>query len=163
MNFTKEIRQNAKEIRKRLRNPPNAVPDSGFKITRISSGIKGNHTPPEPTPEPPGPPRMKLHPAVVLPLTFDRIIRTVADYSGLTPGDLKSVSRRRDISHARWAAVYLGARLLKNRTMASMARELNKDHSSILYAQGQFQKSLLADLALTQTMEQLAERCVNHC
>lgn len=158
MSYTKEVRQKAKEIRNRLRRPPNAVYDPGINITRNSSGVRGGQIPasiPQEAPKPLQPP--KVDPQVVLPLTFDRIIHTVTNHYGLAPESVKTPSRRRDISHARWIAVYLGAKLLKNRTLASMARELEKDHSSILHAKSEMTKYINHNKALQHVVNSLEE------
>lgn len=141
MSYTEETRRNAREIRHRLRFPPNAVKDTGFDITKKSSGIKGWEVE-KPIPLPPKPAR-----AVAAeeyhrpwPLTLNMVVNAVATHYGVCPDDLKGSTRLRRVSHARRMVIYLGIKLLKNRTMNSMATELNKHHTTILYARDEMER-----------------------
>lgn len=168
--YTEEIRRNAREIRQRLRRPPNAVPDTGINVTRISSGVKGDQIP-EKTERVevangeeviqeeilipiiiPG-----IAPTVEFPLTFNRILTVVADHYGLSVQSLKTASREHHVCRARWMAIHLGVKMLRNRSIASMARELRKDHTSLIYARDQMEIRINNDNYLAETVNNLHE------
>ena len=144
MSYTDEAQRKAQEIRQRLRFPPNAVKDPGIEITKKSSGIKGWEV--ERLPEPPKPYPKALVRAEEYhrpwPLTLNMVINAVANHYAVSPDDLKGATRLRRVSHARRMAIYLGIKLLKKQTMNSIATELNKDHTSILYARNEMARIL---------------------
>lgn len=159
MNSVEEMQRNARLIRERLRRPPNAVPDKGINITRISSGVKGDGVPAY-TPRvnvDPQPPEPKVHESVKMPLTFNRILKVVADFYGLEVNDLVTGKRLQRLTKARWMAVHLGIKLLKNRSIASMAREMKKDHTSLLYARDEMDKYVSNNEMLRRVVNSLEE------
>jgi hypothetical protein len=128
----------AKRIRQRLRYPPNAVHDPGIDLTRKSTAHKGSEPVPDPpvrkvladpVPEPSYPPL-----DVKFPITFDDILDAVSIHYGVSVGALKGASRRAHTCFARFVVVYLSLRLLARRSLSSIARDLDKDHTSILHA-----------------------------
>lgn len=127
--------EDAKRIRQRLRYPPNAVVDRGIDLTRKSTAYKGS----EPIPDAPikkilGVEPPKTYPEVYFPITFEDILNAVATHFGLSAEDLRGISRRHHICYARFVLVYLAIRFLNKKSIASIGRDLNKDHTSILHA-----------------------------
>lgn len=161
MTYIEETRRRAKLIRQRLRFPPNAVIDPGIDITRKSSGIKGYESdkPKEPKSPAPPPPNYRIVDTQPpeWPLTLATILTAVANHYGLSVGDLKGRKRARSISHARRTAAYLGVKLLTNRSKASIAREMEKDHTTVLYSCKEMEKVLLTTPILRQTVDYLTE------
>lgn len=134
-----EIIENAKKIRQRLRYPPNAVPDRGIDLTRKSTAHKGS----EPIPDPPikkilreETPPIHIHPEIRMPASLDIIIDAVGSHYGVTSEAIKSSSRRSYTCFARFVVIYLAIRLLPKKSLASIARELGRDHTTILHARG---------------------------
>lgn len=131
-----DIIDQAKLIRQRLRNPPNAVYDPGIDLTRKSTHHKGN----EPNPDPPT--KKALEKPIIVepsyppmdirfPITFDDIVEAVSIHYGVTAEAIRSPCRRSHICFARFVVVYLSLRILK-RSLKSMGRELGRDHTTIL-------------------------------
>ena len=132
-----ELIENAKRIRHRLRYPPNAVPDLGIDLTRKSTAHKGS----EPNPDPPAKKAIVVLPEpsyppldIRFPITFDDIVDAVAVHYGITPAAIRGASRRAHTCFARFVVVYLSLRLLAKRSLSSIARDLDKDHTSIIHA-----------------------------
>lgn len=138
-----DIIDQAKLIRQRLRNPPNAVYDPGIDLTRKSTAHKGSEPNPDPAPK-----KALVEPIIVepsyppmdirFPITFDDIVEAVAIHYGLTTGAIKGPSRKAHKVFARYVAIYLSRRLIPTRSLASIGRDLGKDHSTILAARDRF-------------------------
>lgn len=133
-----EIIDKAKEIRQRLRYPPNAVPDPGIDLTRKSTAYKGN----EPNPDPPvkkalEEPKQEIsYPPIDIkfPVLFSDIVDAVSTHYGVTPTAIYGASRRAHTCFARFVVIHLAFRLMRLPSFKAIGRFLNKDHSSIIHA-----------------------------
>lgn len=139
-----EYLENVKRVRQRLRYPPNAVHDPGIDLTRKSSAYKGD------IPHPDAPKKKLLGketldtPDIVLPVNFNHILYAVADHYKLSIESIKGDRRYRPEVMARRVIIHLGIKML-GRSLASIGRELNKDHTSILHARKKMHQNLLAN------------------
>jgi len=158
MSYTEETRRKAREIRQRLRKPPNAVRDQGIDTTKKSSGIKGyevpfhKELPPLPIQAPP-----RVAEGVERPLTFATVLSSVASHHGISVEDMKGPVRNRKVAIPRRIASYLGHKLLPNRSISSLARELHKDHTTVLYACSEMKKNLTINSVLHDHVSYLEE------
>lgn len=157
--------EKAKEIRQRLRNPPNAVYDPGINLTRKSTAYKGDIPPPgtpskkklnEPKPQP-------IHPIIVFPITFDDVVHAVSTHYGISVESIKGPKRYKPLVHARQVVVHLALKLLANRSLCSIGRELEKDHTSILHAKNKIRGYLSESSVLTNEINMIEATIVaNH-
>lgn len=143
-----------KEIRRRLIYPPNAVYDPGIDLTRKSTAYKGD-VPPEGTP-----PKKALpspHPEIVFPINFDDILEAVGDFYGLTLDDLRGGNRKALYVTARKIVVHLSLKLIAIRSLSSIAKGLDKDHTTIVHARRKIRRDLQENELLrfqAQTIEE---------
>jgi hypothetical protein len=148
----KEITENAKQIRDRLRHPPNAVHDTGIDLTKKSSSHRGD----EPNPDPPikkmlemlpEPPRKRYQFAPSRKcLIFDDILEAVSTHYGVSIEAIRGPSRRTHTGFARFVVVHLAIKLSKKPSLSAIGRNLNKDHTSILHARNRI-KAIIASNA----------------
>ena len=155
-----ELIENAKRIRQRLRYPPNAVPDTGIDLTRRSTAYKGN----EPIPDPPikkalENPRPAPQPQVdiILPLSFDDIVEAVAAHYDISPVTIKSSDRRSHVCFARFVVVHLSLRLLAKRSLSSIGRDLDKDHTSIIHARDRINAIIAGDAQIAAEIQAVGD------
>lgn len=134
MSDIRAIMENCKAIRERLRNPPNAVPDTGINLRRNR----------EPAPQIAEPeilvPLLLVVPNVIpLPvfrrtdLTFANTLAFVADEFNISGADIRLRCRKPLYAVPRQIAVYLTAKLT-DRSLFSMGRYLGMDHTTMLHA-----------------------------
>lgn len=134
MSKVNDMLQHYREVRQRLRYPPNAVPDTGINLRR-----KIEHTSPEPIrllPPPPSPevqPSPSYSPFVSKGLTFSSTIEITANEFGLTSQDLHKKTRIRAICFPRQVAIYVAIKREKW-SISWMASRLDMDHTSLLHA-----------------------------
>ena len=130
MNEIRAILEHYKEVRERLRNPPNAVPDTGINLRRSRE-----------EPSEPSLPAIPIEPNPVIDspshipfrrpdLTFCSTLEFAAREYGLSFHEIRSHSREYRLSRPRQIAIYLAARHSKQ-TGAAMARYLGIDHTTI--------------------------------
>lgn len=135
-----DIIDQAKLIRQRLRNPPNAVYDPGIDLTRKSTHHKGSEPNPDPAPK-----KALVEPIIVepsyppmdirFPITFDDIVEAVSIHYGLTTEAIRGSCRRSHVCFARFVVVYLSLKILPGRSLKSIARDLGgRDHSTAIHA-----------------------------
>ncbi|MBW4611921.1 MAG: chromosomal replication initiator protein DnaA [Desmonostoc vinosum HA7617-LM4] len=90
--------------------------------------------------------------------TPEAILTVVANAFGVSTEDLKSNSRRREISWARQIGMYL----MRQHTLLSLPRigeEFGgKDHTTVIYSCDKITQLLQSDRALAQTLRQLGDR-----
>ena len=88
----------------------------------------------------------------------ETIMEVSAEILNVSTDDLKSSSRRREISHARHIAMYL----MRQHTDLSLPRIGEKfggkDHTSVMYSCDKIAKQLRKDRALNQTISLLSDR-----
>ena len=134
MSEVSDMMQNYREVRQRLRYPPNAVPDTGINLRR-----KIEHTSAEPMrllPPPPLPdvqPFPSYSPFVSNSLTFSSTIEITASEFGLTGQDLQKKTRIKSICFPRQVAIYVATKQEKW-SISWMANRLDMDHTSLLHA-----------------------------
>ncbi len=103
------LSQHYKEVRERLRNPPNAVPDTGINLPRSESA---------PRTESPSPIAKKFHqidspsyiPFRLQGLTFCSTLEFAAKEYGLSFKEIRAHSRCYRLSRPRQIAIYLAAK-----------------------------------------------------
>jgi len=148
MNNIRTIMENYKEVRNRLRRPPNAVPDTGINLRRA---------PETPAPEPlivlePSPkPVVPNHPPFIpfrrTDLTFSSTLQFAAKEFNITGQQIRSRCRTQDISLPRQIAIYLSA---KNhlQSLAGMGRYLKMDHTTMIHAKQRITSLMASDDSL---------------
>lgn len=150
-----ELIENARKIRQRLRFPPNAVPDHGIDLTRKSTAYKGDILPPD------TPPKKKLEepkviPAIVFPIHFNEILYAVSRFYRVPVESLRGDRRFKPEVLARRVIVHLGIKLL-GRSLSSIGRELNKDHSTIIHARNKILLNLQTNTKLQGEVSAIEE------
>lgn len=162
MSSAQELIEKAAEIRKRLRNPPNAVADHGIDLTRKSTAYRGD-TPPEGTPakkvlevDLPKP----AHEPIQFPISFDDILEHVSCFYGIPTKDIRSPRRKRAYVLARQVIVHLSLKLLPKRSMCSIGHELEKDHTSIIHARTKISEMLANDEKLMNEVNLIEKNLV---
>lgn len=132
MSFTNDLIDHYREVRARLRRPPNAVADTGINLRREPS------TPPEAqTPE-----LKQLAPQVidypkVIPfrrtdLTLSGILDIIAVEFNITSVEIRSRRRTKRIAWPRQVAIYLAFQTSKQNT-CEMGRYLRFDHTTVMH------------------------------
>lgn len=141
MSEVSELMQHYKEVRLRLRYPPNAVPDTGINLKRAREPIALPLPSPEPVlslapPTPSWSSAFSKYQPFVAPtgLTFSSTLEISAAEFGLTSQELHSKSRKHAICRPRQVAIYVAGK--QGRWSATwVARRLDLDHSTVLHAQ----------------------------
>lgn len=88
-------------------------------------------------------------------ITVEEIQKAVAGYHALTPADLLSRSRARDIVRPRQQAMYL-CREITNRSFPDLARRFgNRDHTTVLHACRRIAELCAADPSVRAEIEEL--------
>src|SRR5712671_5115907 len=145
MNNIRTIMENYKEVRNRLRRPPNAVPDTGINLRRAPETA-----PPAPliVLEPPPKPVEPNHPPFIpfrrTDLTFSSMLQFAAKEFNISGKDIRSRQRRQEISLPRQIAIYLAA---KNhlQSLAGMGRYLKMDHTTMIHAKQKITALMASD------------------
>lgn len=125
-------------VRSRLRNPPNAVPDTGINLKRDKS--------PKLDQPPKAPPELKISLTPIQQsqlktcqtfldrnLTFKKILIYVADEFYLSYEEIISRDRRRFIVLPRQISLWLGSRNISN-SLVSIGKFLNLDHTTVIHS-----------------------------
>ena len=149
MSEVSDMIQRYKEIRLRLRYPPNAVPDTGINLKRRAE------PPPAPLPQPPAPPPPVMLPAPLPPIpetpipgiTFSSTLAITAKTFGLSFDQIRSKSRTQKICLPRQIAIYLAAKQEKW-SMNRIGHYLNLDHTTCLYAKRKIASMIESDPSL---------------
>lgn len=152
-----EVLNRYKEVRQRLRKPPNAVPDHGIDLTRKSTAYKGDVLP-EGTP-----PKKKLvpetiHPPLKFPIKFDDILGAVSEFYGIGRDRLMSPERTKLPVLARRVIIHLALKMLQKRSVSSIARELDQDHTTVLHARNKINSILICDENLLSEINIIEEK-----
>jgi chromosomal replication initiator protein len=89
------------------------------------------------------------------PLTVEKIIEEVAKTFGTTNDDIRSLKRSATISNARQTAIYI-CREITQLPMTTIGEEFGgRDHSTIVYAVQQIEKSMKKDPKTKATIEDI--------
>jgi hypothetical protein len=146
-----EILQRYREVRARLRNPANAVIDTGIDLRRRS------YAPPEPivpvfiVPKERGTPTERM---------LSLIVKVVADYYRISPAEMQSAVKIARYVMARHVFVYLAATRTKA-SLSAIGRSIGKHHTSIMSAHKTVLRKL-RDPILRQQVAELEERLDAH-
>ncbi len=90
-----------------------------------------------------------------VPMTIDRIITEVARTYGVSPEDVRSSKRSGNISTARQVSMYI-IREVTQLSMSTIGDEFNgRDHSTVVYACQQVQKTIGKDKHYKETVEDI--------
>lgn len=155
MGYIKDAQRRAKEIRARLRYPKNWVwdPESGSPPPKTKKVQENQQD--EPCTATVKVQEITTQEQIPATISFGAILSLVSGHLGLNPYDLKGACRRKELSDARHIAVYLATQFLKNHTLTTIARGLNKDHTSIIYARDKVTANLPTDSVLASTVAHL--------
>lgn len=145
--------QHYREVRDRLRNPPNAVPDTGIDLKR-------KKVPPIIQPiesvEPELPVSLYV-PIKKATLTFSSTLKFVAKEFGLSSEQIRLRTRIPTISLPRQIAIYFAS---KNniKSAAWLGRYLGTDHSTVLHARDKVLAMVNRSILCKQYLDSLEEK-----
>lgn len=92
-----------------------------------------------------------------VPVTVEKIIEEVARTFGSTPEDIRSSKRSANISNARQVAIYI-VREITQMPMTAIGEEFGgRDHSTVVYAIQQVEKSMARDPKIKATIEDIVK------
>jgi hypothetical protein len=165
MSLTQEAQTRAKDIRARLRRPPNAVIDIGIDLHRIPPGMRyadKKRTLPKPVLEYHKEPVQLLLPlpTTKVAVSFRSILDVVAAYFGLGIKDLRGPCRKRIYANPRHIAIYLG-NIHTDLTYHSIGLQLYRDHTSVMYADHKMRELVVRDHKMAELIRILEERLLN--
>lgn len=164
---------NAYDIRERLRNPPNAVPDPGIQLIKVHGVTGYQWKPPQPKPKP-----LPVAPAYLAVADFleERLIKTEPAYMTVTVKriqeevchawkirmiELLGPSRTMPLVQVRQIAMKL-CKLLTGRSYPDIGRRFgNRDHTTVLHGIRKFKwlgDLLCAELSVEQPLSLWIER-----
>jgi len=164
-----------KEVRARLRNPPNAVPDSGIDLRRhrrtqepetsIQTKPIELQAPSEsstPTQPSPTPVLTFKHPDTApIPLRnatfFSSIVALTAAEFGMSVRDLKQKSRVQNVVMPRQVAMYIALQQ-GMWSIPWVARQFDKDHTTCIHARTKITKKIETDAGFRARFEDLSRR-----
>ena len=92
-----------------------------------------------------------------IPMTVERIITEVARTYGVSPEDIRSQKRSSAISTARQVSMYV-VREVTQMSMSAIGEEFgNRDHSTVVYALRQVQKTMERDTHFKETVDDIVK------
>ena len=137
MTVIEEYALRAREIRERLRHPPNAVPDQGIDLKRKPVPTVRRILTYPPIPTPPEPEKF---------ISLNAIINATADYFLIGVRDILGHSRRPAVCYPRHIAIYLACKHLlcrhcnpmilckhDNPSITKLSKLFRKDHTSLIH------------------------------
>lgn len=89
-------------------------------------------------------------------ITVDNILETCAKYFSVEKADILSTARAKEIVNARKYAIYLSRELL-DLSYPNLAKEFNKNHTTIMYQYDQLKKDIQTNKAMQIVTEELSE------
>lgn len=91
-------------------------------------------------------------------ITAELIIEVIAEHFGITPQDIYSVNKSRNIAHPRQVAMYL-CRKLTEKSLADIGKLMGKrDHTTILHGIDKVEKNMKSDPAMQNTIEVIMKK-----
>jgi hypothetical protein len=140
MSETQALIKHYQAVRDRLRNPPNAVPDSGINLRR------GKEPPITIKTRPPKPVLPAIDWSQVVPfkridLTLSSTLEFAAKEFDVHPDDLYKRTRRVQIALPRQVAIWLACRHTVH-SLSAMGRYLGMDHTTILHSKRKIAKRM---------------------
>lgn len=158
-----ELIQHYKDIRKKLFEPPGAVYDPGIDLTRKSTGYKGDIPPPG-TPSKKSLKPTKIYDEIAIPINFSDVIESVAKFYGISTRDIRGRRHLAPLVKARRVIVHLAIKLLKFRTLSSIGRAMDRDHTTIVHHRKKMIYLLEIDPALKEQVLLIEESILaDHC
>lgn len=164
MTMADDFARRAREIRKRLLNPPNAVEDIGIDLKRK----------PKPTPKPE--PESVLEHRIAFcrvsiitdlisleepkPMKLLTIINFVAASFGITVPTIIGESRQKLAVTSRHVACYLGFKHT-GMSMAAIGRRLDRDHTTIMHAIRKIKQRIADDTILALIVSEIESRLLS--
>ena len=88
-------------------------------------------------------------------ITVQFIVDTVADKFKISPKDIVSTNRSRNIANPRQIAMYL-CKKFTNLSVTDIGRQMNKDHSTVLHGINKIESELKSDPLLQNDIDQLS-------
>ncbi len=163
MSEIRDIMEHYREVRQRLRYPPNAVADTEINLrpVRVAVEVPLKILPPEPPLSEPTPCMTLRHPLyapfVPTSLTFSSTIEISASEFGLTSEQLRRKGKKcraRAVCVPRQIAIYVAAK--QGRWAASwIANRLDLDHTTILHAIKKIGTLIETNLTLKSRVESI--------
>lgn len=94
-------------------------------------------------------------------ITVDRVLTEVANVFGVTPEDIRSTNRSKNISTARKVAIYI-LKEVKGMTYLQIGDELNKNHSTMTIHYQKISEQIASSNDLKQVVEDLIKNLKNN-
>ena len=151
------LAEHYRKIRERLRNPPNAVPDTGINLRKSKSEPQIESTPAIAQDSHPTDDSPSYVPFRRPDLTFCSTLEFAAREYGLSFHEIRSHSREYRLSRPRQIAIYLAARHSKQ-TGTAMARYLGMDHTTIKNAISRIPRLMVKDDILRRHVATIEEK-----
>jgi chromosomal replication initiator protein len=95
-----------------------------------------------------------LHPHAVARVSVTQVQRAVAEYYGLTIGELLSAGRERRLSVPRQMAMYLSCEMTRD-TLPMIAAAFERDHSTVVHARDKLQRGFKDDPEIAAAADRL--------
>jgi chromosomal replication initiator protein len=94
-------------------------------------------------------------------LTMTRIISVVGKYYSVTPADMKSKSRKKEIVVARQISIYL-IRTMLDTSLMEIGKEFNRDHSTVISSINKVEKSQEENININTAIIALRQKILNN-
>ncbi len=149
---------NYKEVRDRLRRPPNAVPDPGINLRKGREPLAVRETAPEPPVRPAVPlslrDRLVIDSTAFVPfkrtdLTFSSTLEFTAVEFNISIKDIRSRRRHTAFTRPRQIAIWIAARH-HVQTLAGIGRYLGMHHTTVMYSRKYIDRLMAEDGRLRQ-------------
>lgn len=167
----KEMIRRVAEIRRRLYNPANAVPDTGIDLKRIPGFTEAKKYKLEPqqisTPTvKTTPPPSNILQFIGQRLTVRMLMQVVAFQGGIKVEDILSSSRAGGFLLARHAAYWLCCSYFPHMPLAQIGRVFGRDHSSIISGRNRITALMAVDSyvrAFVENLQRDLDDITSHC
>ena len=99
-----------------------------------------------------------IDPDETQPVTVEGIIQVVAEHFGITPADLRSQKRSREVAYPRQICMYL-CRKMTDTSLQAIGKSLGKkDHSTVLHGIEKIEKDIITDENLKNVTDVLKKK-----
>lgn len=95
---------------------------------------------------------------VVNKIGLDRILNIVCTHLGVSVEDVKSTSRKAEITEARHYYCYLASKAYCGYKLVRIGKEVNRDHATVLHAKSKILNYLDVDLETVKTVQILMQK-----
>ena len=155
MTTASDIISNAKRIRASLRNPPNAVIDTGINLKRKKENplpLKVEEKKIDPLP----PILVNPIPGGKPVIPFRRVSEVVCRSFNVTISDIKDRSRRSYLVYPRHLIMYLSYKYCYPRlSLPAVANRMNRDHTTVLHAVRRIQVLMVRNGGVKERVSEL--------